>query len=152
MQSLGLGRIYSSVCSWNINAAKPITQNVHVYTKDNKIYNTYYEIGYEWNSPSAPSVGTIKGIVPMPYTNASGENDNVRWKVFVYGDLTSINGVACSHCAIVSLINVSDASSTNPCYISVEVPEIDGDVNWPTLGSNWSVQPQAPTYLDWTFL
>lgn len=151
--TIPLGRNFSACAIWNSERNVNVSANFMAFTQDGKIYNTMYDHNYPYSHIPVPYVGNIRGIVPVDWDGRSSENERVNWKVFVYGDLTSVGGVSCSHCAIVAMkVPNGSASQENPYTYSVEVPDIDADGNWPELGEDWSVQPQCDTIYNGTRL
>lgn len=135
--AMPLAQIYSTVGRYNASTHTSIGMNAWAFPHNGYIYVTSREPDYPWNNIPVPYVGTIKGMVPISF---STDDTSITWNVFVYGDLTSVGGESCSHCAIVSMKAPSgESSAENPYTYVITVPDIDSDTNWPTLGDNWSV-------------
>ena len=149
--TIPLGRNFSACASWSSDRNVNVSANYMAFTYDGKIYNTMYDHNYPYSNIPIPYVGNIRGIVPVDWDGRLSENDRVQWKVFVYGDLTSVGEVPCSRCAIVSMKRPNGtASQENPYTYGIEIPDIDSDGNWPTMGDDWSVQPQCDTVYNET--
>ena len=145
-----LGTFYSPVCAWDSTTSQCYQQAEFVFVKDGFIKTTRSSSTFPFVSPKVPYVGTIRGIVPIEFDGNNTGTNKVAWKVFIWGDLTSIGETQCSKCAILTMCRPAsgDPAQDNPMYAIVEVPEIDSDLNWPSLSSNWSIQPQVSTVYE----
>lgn len=128
-ENVELGTVYSPICAWDSNTSQCYLQSEFAFLKDGFIKTTRSSSTYPYASPKVPYVGTIRGIVPIEFDGNNTGANRVAWKVFIWGDLTSIGETPCSKCAILTMCRPAsgDPSPSNPMYAIVEVPEIDSD-------------------------